>query len=159
MACWIPISLTRGCRAHSLKVYTTCAVRNKAHKSPISSIISHVAFAEVNTFCEGINECTRATVVSSVGLSSRRVTRVLQRSTDWHAVCSREIFTISWISAIIPSAWASLSIWVIGRPAPEGKQEERCRPAWLTEQRAPIDWEGLPVTSWICEDVNDVCCM
>lgn len=52
----------------------------------------------------------------------------------------------------IPSAWASLSLRVIGSTA-------RRRTRKNTEDSADLPTAGLAVTIQICEDVGDLCCM
>lgn len=52
----------------------------------------------------------------------------------------------------IPSAWASLSLRVIGSTA-------RRRTRKNTEDGADLPTAGLAVTIQICEDVGDLCCM
>lgn len=66
--------------------------------------------------------------------------------TDWQveyvdALCSQEILTISWISVRIPSAWACLSLWVIGSTALRRTRKNTAGPHDSpTEQTALIYW-------------------
>ncbi len=66
------------------------------------------------------------------------------------AQCSQEIFTISWISVRIPSAWASLSLRVIGsmalrrtRKNTAGPHGSPNRQRWFTYWRVGGDHSNL----------------